>query len=770
MQNRLQTPVTLFKGAFDKEPKGVITLEELLNQMLDAESPLVSLSERIQTLRRTDRPKYDDVKQRELPAFIIGRWSRAENSKCEQYVNLLGFDVDALPANDVDPLLKELRICPYVFAAFPSPSGEGIRALIWCDCDEGTHKQTYLSAAQYLGNFLSIETDRAIEARGKAQGLQPDGVKLLVKQTRHIDTATNNTARLWFYSHVPTDQLFLNPESEVFTLKLEDLKESLPEDTKRTLTEEDRIEVCRQKVSRQTLPIGRNHFVYAFAAEMVQHGVSEARAISECGSYEESDFSEAEIKKTVSSAYRQKTNRYSDAQILSYLKKLNGGAGAPTGSKAPPQASEPVAMEEDEAAHLNKRQKLEAALQRHYEFRRNNLTKIPEFRLKESNPEFKKGSTWHRMTDDDLFSVERKLQLAGYSYASEVTIRKIISSDFSPSYHPIKAFFNGLPEYDGEDHIAALAATIKTIQGEELYAKYLKKWLTGVVANALIEKYCANHLCLILIGQQGDNKSKWISNLYPSTLLDYCKNGGMDPDEKDSLIAASENLIINMDDYFADISAKKVNSLKGFITLDVIKIRRPYGRFDEVLPKICSFIGSTNESQFLYDDTGDRRFLCFEVESMDLAAATAIDMDKVWAQAKHLFETGFVYWVPKEEAGEQQRINETYRVVSYELEMVERFFKQPLPPDVGEFYTTSSIANYLQGYTKANLSLKRIGQAMKLLQIPRVSRRDASKVPVWGYYLETTASVPEHEEALRRRTEAVPVGETTDLVHEDLPF
>lgn len=761
MENRLQTPVTLFKGAFDKEPKGVITLEELLNQMLDAESPLVQLSEKLQTLRQTDRPKYDEVKQRELPAFIIGRWSRAENSKCEQYVNLQAHDLDALPANQVDDMLQSLRVCPYIFAAFPSPSGEGIRALIWCDCNEGTHKQTYLSVAQYLSNFLGIETDRAIEARGKAAGLKPDGVKLLVKQTRHVDSGTNNTSRIWFYSHVPSERLYLKIDSDVFTLKLEDLKESFPEETPRTLTEEDRIEACRQKVGRQSIPSGRNNFVYAFAAELVQHGVSEARALSECSGYEESDFSEAEIKKTVASAYRQKTNRYSDAQILSYLKKVNGGAGAPTGSKAPPSndtdADEDIALEEDEAAHLNKRAKLEAALARHYEFRRNSLTKIPEYR-----PKVKPVGAWRRMTDDDLFSIERRLQLAGYSYASEVTIRKIISSDFSPAYHPIHAFFNGLPEYDGEDHIAALAATIKTLQGEVLFAKYLKKWLTGVVANALIEKFCANHLCLILIGQQGDNKSKWISNLYPGTLLDYCKNGGMDPDEKDSLISAAENLIINMDDYFADISAKKVNSLKGFITLDVIKIRRPYGRFDEVLPKICSFIGSTNESQFLYDDTGDRRFLCFEVESMDLAGATAINMDQVWAQAKHLFQTGFTYWVPKEEAGEQQKINETYRVVSYELEMVERFFKVPIAPEQGEFYTTSSIANYLQGYTKANLSLKRIGQAMKLLQIPRVSRRDASKVPVWGYYLIVTASVPEHEEALRRRGEAVPVGELVD--------
>jgi predicted P-loop ATPase len=136
---------------------------------------------------------------------------------------------------------------------------------------------------------------------------------------------------------------------------------------------------------------------------------------------------------------------------------------------------------------LNKRQVLEDALGYYYEFRRNDLTKIPEYRETD-----KEDAPWIRMTDDDLYSIERRLQLEGYTYASDSLITKIIKSDYAPRFHPIRDYFNDLPKWDGEDHIKKLADTAKTTVKKELWHKYLKKWIVGAVANVLIENFCAN--------------------------------------------------------------------------------------------------------------------------------------------------------------------------------------------------------------------------------------------------------------------------------------
>lgn len=380
----------------------------------------------------------------------------------------------------------------------------------------------------------------------------------------------------------------------------------------------------------------------------------------------------------------------------------------------------------------NKRQMIEDALGLFYEFRRNSLTKIPEFRAVNDGH----SAPWIRMTDEHLNTIERHLQLSGFA-ASESVIWKIIRSDYCPAFHPIKDYFLGLPEWDKKDWIAQLARTVTVVGGENfLFEKYFKKWIVAAVANVLVENFCANQLVFVLAsGDQGAYKSTWISHLYPTDLLDYCMEGGLDPENKDSLIRAAENFLINMDDYFADVSAKKVNSLKGFITQPVIKVRRPYARVDEVMQKICSFVGSTNEAQFLYDDTGDRRFICFEVEKIDIDAAKRIDINKVYAQALHLFRNKFVYWIEGTDKEEQQAINARFRVQSFEYEMCYRYFERPSSTNPGEFMTTSQIANYLSGFTKANLSLKRIGQSLKLQGYERKSARigNNSTVAAYGY-------------------------------------
>lgn len=377
----------------------------------------------------------------------------------------------------------------------------------------------------------------------------------------------------------------------------------------------------------------------------------------------------------------------------------------------------------------NKRQIIEDALSYFYEFRRNTMTKIPEYR-DIGNGDF----NWQRMTDDDLNSIERRLQLAGYA-ASESLVWKIIRSDYAPAFHPVKDYFLGLEKWDGTDHIRAISKTVRCVGIENaLFDKYLRKWLVASVANVFIDNYCANHLCFVLAGSQGAFKSTWIRNLYPEAIKDYCMEGGLDPDNKDSIIRAAENFIINMDDYFADVSARKVNSLKGFITHPVIKIRRPYGRVDEVMPKICSFIGSTNEAQFLYDDTGDRRFVCFEVEHINMEAAKKININQVYAQALYLFRNKYTYWIDKTEEAEHQELNSRFRVQSHEYEMCYRYLRIPAEDDQGEFMTTSQIANYLGGFTKVILSLKRIGQSLKLQGYERKSVR-MGQICAYGYHV-----------------------------------
>lgn len=68
---------------------------------------------------------------------------------------------------------------------------------------------------------------------------------------------------------------------------------------------------------------------------------------------------------------------------------------------------------------------------------------------------------------------------------------------------------------------------------------------------------------------------------------------------------------------FAELLAltgsQNVQSIKAFITRTADRYRRPYAEYTSTLPRQCIFIGTTNESEFLTDTTGNRRYLPVEI-------------------------------------------------------------------------------------------------------------------------------------------------------------
>lgn len=366
---------------------------------------------------------------------------------------------------------------------------------------------------------------------------------------------------------------------------------------------------------------------------------------------------------------------------------------------------------------------LEAALRAFAKFRYNTITRYPEVK-------YKGASNWNRLDDFTLNSIVRHLKGSGISHASKTRVGELLESDFSDKVNPIKEYFGGLDSFRG-DPIGQLSKTVfllsdptARLQKGRMFRKYFEKWLVGAVANVFIEDKCANQLCFILAGQQGTFKSTWIRNLCPPILHSYYIEGALDPDNKDSMLATASNFIFNLDDYFAGITSRKINEFKGLLTKNTIKVRRSYARYAEELPKICSFIASSNESQFLHDPTGNRRFLPFEVEKIEINKAKALDINQVWAQAYSLYKGGFVYWLEKDDLIELTKYNEQFEVQSNEYEILVTYMR---PPEKGEHpeadLTNAEILAHLQEKVSIKISSKKLGEALRKAKFPRYQKQ-----------------------------------------------
>lgn len=196
--------------------------------------------------------------------------------------------------------------------------------------------------------------------------------------------------------------------------------------------------------------------------------------------------------------------------------------------------------------------------------------------------------------------------------------------------------------------------------------------MVALVASA-IKDNIVNQTVLIFKGGQGLGKSTFIGGLVPEELKNYFYSGSLNPDTKDSVIQLSESILCNLDE-LDSLSKYKESALKEMITKADIRIRRPYARYATKMVRHASLCGSVNHSAILHDPSGSRRYLINTVKSINYKHT--ISMEKVYAQALHLFKTGFKYWFDGEDIELVNTQNRKYEVQTIEEELLLKLFKK----------------------------------------------------------------------------------------------
>ena len=402
----------------------------------------------------------------------------------------------------------------------------------------------------------------------------------------------------------------------------------------------------------------------------------------------------------------------------------------------------------------SKNAEIEAYLSTHYEFRYNTVLGRTEYHSKLNSDFVKVGryeiNTLRREIDNDTGII-----------TSSDNLYSIIESSFSPRINPIQEYFKGLPLIDiGDDSscggsysssvvpssfslkaIPDLASCV-VVRNSQKWLPYLIKWLVAVVANTMDDRECRNHTCLVLTGEQGKFKTTFLDLLCPPALHGYSYTGKIYPQEKDTLTYIGQNLIVNIDDQLKALNKRDENELKNLITCPMVKYRMPYDKYVEEHPHLASFVASVNGNDFLTDPTGSRRFLPFEVLSIDIKRAKAISMDSVYAEAKALLKSGFRYWFDDDEIAELYRESEDFQVQTAEMELLLRCFEKPTEDENYLLMTTTEILTYLGIYTHQPLLAKRMGEALKKAGYIKMSKRRNGGNPIYVYKIRKILPCP----------------------------
>ena len=390
---------------------------------------------------------------------------------------------------------------------------------------------------------------------------------------------------------------------------------------------------------------------------------------------------------------------------------------------------------------------------------------------------------WQRLTDH----IENSLWCAMQHHGMAVNLNELhtlLGSDFVKEYHPLKEYLDGLPPWDGEtDYIGRLAAMVhvkesphsplqqdKSRERNDLsetpvrFADILKRWMVSMIAAALDETV-VNQVILTLIGRQGSYKTSFMQHILPPVLSEYyTTKSNSSRMTKDDLFTMTENLVINLEE-IDTMPPSELNQLKAMVTQRYVDERRAYGRNKVHLPHVASFVATGNNLQFLTDDTGNRRWLPFEVEDIDSPWEADIPYEGIYSQTYALYQdVNFRYWFTDKEIQQLRGHVQQFEVPRPEYELILTYYRKPVGLERGVYTTSSQIIGRF-GNTSLRLSLQKVGRAMRELGFRQVK---ASNANYWVVVERTTEEV---QHLLPAETEqADPPGEKPSEENTELPF
>lgn len=311
-------------------------------------------------------------------------------------------------------------------------------------------------------------------------------------------------------------------------------------------------------------------------------------------------------------------------------------------------------------------------------------------------------------------------------------ISEWVGSEEVPEYNPIQVFINGLPVWDGQNHIARLFSRLPGISSEQL--NYLTIWFRSAVAHWLqMDMLHGNECVPTLIGQQGCGKTVFVRRLLPPHLREYFLGHLNLSNKFDKDMALTNNLFVNLDELEA-IRPSQQASLKQTLSVSKVNGRPIFGRTQEDRPRFASFVATTNNRHPLKDSTGSRRYICIQIPDGQMIDNTGeIDYGQLYAQVVYeLKELGAPYWFGIEEVTRIQQLNQEFMEQKDIAEIVEICFRKPMEGESAKAMSSSMLLEMIQKeYPSIEITHSnkiRLGRAMKSLGYESV---DHSNVPFY---------------------------------------
>ena len=200
------------------------------------------------------------------------------------------------------------------------------------------------------------------------------------------------------------------------------------------------------------------------------------------------------------------------------------------------------------------------------------------------------------------------------------------------AFHPVREYLNSVT-WDGKPRVESLFTTYVGA-ADDSYTRDVSRLMLVAAVTRIFEPGHKFDFAVILEGMQGKRKSTFIQALGKSW---FAELDGDFHDPKQMVELMQGAWIMEIPE-LSGFNRGDVRSIKAFISRQRDRARLAYARRAGEFPRQCIFIGSTNDREYLKDDTGGRRFwpmLCATPE-IDIEHLLQ-NVDQIWAETLSLY-------------------------------------------------------------------------------------------------------------------------------------